>query len=102
INDLQMLNRAALLQPLAKAAAGAQLHTEIGGVLGESVGRAPPMADLAECGIDALGRCRDRRYCGDLEAVWRSRFDLSEDGAGNGKNRDQRDEAFQQHRSALI
>ena len=32
VNHLQMMNRAAILQLLAKAAASAQLHSEIGGI----------------------------------------------------------------------
>ena len=37
VNHLQMLNRAAILQLLAKAAAGVQLHSEIGGIAREGM-----------------------------------------------------------------
>src|ERR1700730_7872052 len=37
IDDLQMLHRAAILQPLAKAAAGVQFHAEVAGIVREGV-----------------------------------------------------------------
>ena len=58
VDDLQVLNRAAVLQPLAKAAAGTQLYAEVGGVARKGVRGVPPVADLAERGIDPVcGGC---------------------------------------------
>ena len=50
------------------------------------------MADLAECRIYPIGRCRDRDDGDDLEAVGRRRLDLRQSRTGDGQGHDKRSE----------
>src|ERR1700730_665500 len=99
VDDLQMLDRAAIVQPLAKAAPSVELEAEVGGVAREGVRRAPPAADLAERGIDPIGRCRDHGGGRDLEPVLGDGLDLRRGWPGKGKDNDERRKASDQHRS---
>jgi cell division septation protein DedD len=54
-DDAQMLDRAAARQPLAEAAAGAQLEAEIVGIVGIGVLRRPPLRRATEHRISGRG-----------------------------------------------
>src|SRR5215469_8256503 len=76
VDDSQVLHGAAILQTLAKAAAGFEIEAEVCGILRESMRRAPPLGDLAQRAIDSLGRRLDHYRVDNLETVGRDRIDL--------------------------
>src|SRR5262249_45189865 len=67
----QVLDGTAVLQPLAKAAAGFEIETAIAGIAGEGVRGTPPLADLAQRSINLLWRSVDRHGLDNLEPARR-------------------------------